>query len=88
MVGYLADIVNDRDLVLQTKIIDANTGVTLWFGETTATSDSRMLGREMSKYGVSKYQPDQFYFTERADELASCTVARVVLEIRDESLDR
>ncbi len=87
VVGSLADIVNDRDLVLQTKIIDVNTSITLWFGETTATSDSRMLSQHMGSVGMLKHRPDCFYFKERADELASCTIARVILEIRDETLD-
>ena len=74
MIGYMEPPINDKDMVVHTKVIDAVNGVTLWHATTTATSYARQDRKLMSRFEMVKNRPDLFAFTERTAELVQCTV--------------
>ena len=80
MVGYLEDLKNDTDLTLYTKIIDTQNQVTVWHSKVVVVSDSRDWGKALASMRLGKYNPSDFSFSERANELAACTVDAIASE--------
>lgn len=77
LIGFLEDLNNDTSLNLHTKIIDTANGVTLWNARTTVSSSQRLLERELRKVNLGIEKPAAFYFPERGEKVAQCTVERI-----------
>ncbi len=80
LVGKVNKITNPNELTIETKMIDTNTSITLWFSKTTVLSHAKTLDKNMDSFGLSKYKPSKFYFKELLEEVSLCTVKRFVLE--------
>lgn len=83
IVGVMEPIVNESDLVVNTKVLDAGGNVTIWYGQTTVSLNNRSLRRRISSIGLSKDRPDLFYFPERTDEFVRCTTDGIIGRIFD-----
>ena len=79
IVGYMQEIRNESDLSFFTKVIDTESGVTVWFAETMVYSKARSRRRLLSTltYGVYKYQPELFAFPSLSELFTQCTVERM-----------
>ncbi len=78
VVGYLEELRNDEELNVYTKIIDTGNYMTLWYGKTMVYSRDRTWRKVLAEARMFKDRPDLFNFAERTEELALCTVNRIV----------
>lgn len=83
MVGYLEDIVDDRTLNLNTKIIDTSNFVTIWSARTTVDSNARQKRRlyhaaNVGPFKIGTYNDSLFDFPERTEKVVVCTVKSIV----------
>ncbi len=81
IVGYLENIVNESDISVLTRVIDTSNSMTLWYAQSTVSSNERMLRRtysNMTKGFLVRDQPDSFAFPERLNILVSCSVAGIL----------
>lgn len=80
LIGYLDPIQTLDTLTASTKLIDVESGVTLWYGKTSATTQRPTLQRLGSRLWLREERPDQLYLPELTEALTSC----IVREITDE----
>jgi hypothetical protein len=78
VLGYLESPTNASELNLQTKIIDTRNNVTIWYGMSQVSSQSRARLSLASKFGLADDRPEKFYFPERIEYLTFCTVDQML----------
>ena len=74
LLGELLPPTDAGTLVVNTKVINVESGVTLWAGQTTYTSYRREQREMLGKTPLFRSRPELFDFAERIKELAECTV--------------
>lgn len=79
MVGYLENLTSLDKMSAYVKIIEIETGITLWYGKTTVATYRPELQRAGAWLGIRDERPDQFYIPETVEGLAAC-IARDVTE--------
>lgn len=79
VVGYLDEVVDDKALTFFTKVIDTSNNITVWYARTLVTFWGRKNRQDLSELskGIIKSQPELFYFPERAELFANCTVEKM-----------
>ena len=78
VVGYLVPMKDDESLTVYTKLIDIANHITIWSAQTTSKSYDRRVRRTLAPTLLFEDRPDLFSFSERSDELARCTVERML----------
>lgn len=78
LVGSLQIPRGESTMVLYTKLIDVQNGVTAWSAQTTLTSSERDINTRMAQLGFGKNKPDEFGFPRRTDAIVQCTVPQML----------
>lgn len=80
LLGYMQDITNESDIVVQTKFVDVSNNITVWHAQTTVKSNQRLWRRNLAKgtFGIVEDHPELFAFQERKDLLVKCTVKNLL----------
>lgn len=72
VVGYLAPQNHIEKMTVYTKIIDVNTGITLFYGETTATNTNTPSEKRFWQNYSKEYSPNNFKLDEFTNVLMIC----------------
>jgi len=75
LVGYVEGIADLSTMVAFSKIIETESGMTLWYSKTTAqVSGKKRTDRILAHARMGERRPDILYTTELIDDLAECIV--------------
>lgn len=74
LIGYLDGIQTLTTLSAFTKVIDVESGVTLWYGKSSASTAQPAMQRLGSHLWLREERPDQLYLPDLTESLASCIV--------------
>ena len=80
MVGHLDPIKSLERLSASVKIIDVESGVTVWYGQVTATTWRQDMDYTSSALMVTQRDPARHYTAEIFEELGRCIVSEAVRE--------
>ena len=72
VVGYLAPYNHIEKMTVYSKIIDVNTGMTVFYGETTAYNNYLNERKEKASFGLIEYKPSDFKLDDFTDKLMQC----------------
>jgi hypothetical protein len=72
LVGKVENLRSMDSLTANVKVIEVDTGITLWSGESQVTSDRRYQTRRMDPWGGPTYIPSQLNTNLLIDEMAGC----------------
>jgi len=78
VLGYLTDITPQGLLELQTKIIDTNTAVTIFWARTALDSSPTVFSRAMMDFGYIPQNDSNLRISERSEELVRCTTRSIL----------
>lgn len=78
LIGQLEELRDDYRLMFHTRLIDTAEGITLWDGITELRSHRRGDREALARLRLVKDRPELFYFNERAEKAASCTVREII----------
>lgn len=79
-VGYLRPMRSLDSMTAYTKVIEIDSGITIWYGETTVTTYEPDLQRIRASLFLEDPRPDKFYMGPLTDRLASCIVKAIASE--------
>lgn len=80
LVGYLENFKSLDTMVAHTKIIEVESGMTVWYGKTTAHSRRPDFNQIESRLWLEDKRPDLIYSGPLVDDLARCIVNGVTSE--------
>lgn len=80
LVGNVLPMASMEQLSAQTKVIEVESGVTAWYGETTVSSNRSYFNSLGSSWGMSQRRPDRIFIDQTVDKLASCIRNDVIAE--------
>lgn len=72
LVGYINQIGSLTKLSAQTKLMEVETGITIWNGVSTVTTDRPGHEKMMAKWWYSTRRPDKLYMGDLRAKLAGC----------------
>jgi len=78
LVGFVDQMKSLDSMTVHSKIIDSDSGVTVWSGSTTVTTKKSQIDR--GRFGDifnSRIQPDQLYLEDMVSLAASCTTKEI-----------
>ncbi len=78
LVGYLEPMDRIDTYRLHTKLVEVESGTTLWFGTTTAVTNRHDMWEVSSFVGLTDRRPDLIYTTELVSTVARCAVTEMV----------
>ncbi len=79
-VGNVDPIRSLDELSATTKLIETESGTTIWFGKTTARSDARAMNQTLSSYYLADRVPSTLDLPGLEEDLSRCIVREVVRE--------
>jgi hypothetical protein len=79
-VGRLDPITSLDSLSATTKLIETESGMTLWFGTTKVQSEARDVNRELSSWWFSTRTPSVIDTNDMKKDLARCIVREIISE--------
>lgn len=79
-VGNVDPITSLDSLSATTKLIETESGTTLWFGQTTARSEARPINKSLSEWYLDERIPSTFDLAGLRENLARCIVREVIRE--------
>jgi hypothetical protein len=71
-VGYLQPLSGTESMTASGKLLDVESGVTIWFGQIRAFTRRRDFTRAAAWGGFAKVTPSELYFEPLFEELAQC----------------
>lgn len=80
LVGYLDPMERADTYRLHTKLVEVESGTTLWYGTTTAVTNRHDMWEVSSFVGLTDRRPDLLYTGELVDSVARCAAAEIVKE--------
>lgn len=72
VVGYLAPQNHIEKMTLYSKVIDVNSGMTVFYGETVAYNNYLNERKNKADFGLIEYKPSDFKLNEFTDSLMQC----------------
>jgi hypothetical protein len=72
LVGNIENLTSLDALTANVKVIEVETGITLWSGVTTVSTDRRANSRKMSSWGFGRHDPAKIHTNLLIDEMAGC----------------
>lgn len=75
LVGSLNELRQIDTMAADTKIIEAESGLTLWYGRTSVQTSKQNLERNRNWYTLSESDPNNLYLNELVTTLAQCIAA-------------
>lgn len=80
-VGYLDDLKSLEKLSLHSKIIEVDSGITVWYGQTAAALEKKSWGEATLEYlGFTESEPTYLSIRHLVDGLSRCTVRELIEE--------
>ncbi len=83
MVGFVEQQKSLDNLSAYSKILDVESGVTVWYGKTTAYTQRPEFDTMSWNYRISNKEPSKFYFAPLIEEESKC-IAKAVTQYPDE----
>ena len=77
-VGYVNPMNSIDEVTAQGKLIETESGITLWYGTSTATSARANVRNNLSYAWLTNQRPDMLYQNELFNKLATCMVDEAV----------
>ena len=72
LVGLVEPLASLSQMRAYGKLIDVENGVTVWYGETSATTNRGEFNQLGARLGIEDRRPDKLYSGELSDKLAEC----------------
>ena len=79
-VGNVDPMKSLDELSATTKLIETESGTTVWFGQTTARSEARNINKSLSNYYLADRVPSTFDLGGLEEDLSRCIVREVTRE--------
>ena len=80
LIGYMDRIVRLDTWVIHTKIIDVDSGTTLWYGTSTVKTRQPDLYEVSGTFGLTSQRPDILYISPMIDEASSCIARDIMVD--------
>lgn len=80
LVGMLEQQKNLDQITAYTKIMDVDSGITVWYGKTTVTSIRRDLDNWYDTFWLDDKDPAQFYSESTLNKISTCIAQAVINE--------
>ena len=80
LVGYVDPIKALDTVTAQGKLIEVDSGITLWYGTVSATSARKDVQDNLSRFWLASKRPDMLNFGPLTEKLARCIVEEAVME--------
>ena len=84
LVGYLEPMHSLDEMTAESKLIEVESGMTIWYGQNTASTWRGDRNRVMAHLGITDRRPDLIYNHELVEALSACVADSVV---HDPALD-
>ena len=84
LVGQLEPIRSSDSLAVLSKVIDTESGITVWYGRTEIFTYRPEIERSAAYIDLTTHRPDLVYTPEMADEMAKCLAKRMIVPLEDE----
>lgn len=84
LVGYLDSMRSLEEATLHTKLIEVESGITVWYGTTRAVTYRRDANEAVDFFGIQDRRPDMIATSALADKLAKCVAEEIT---KEEELD-
>lgn len=81
-VGLVENLAFNKKLILSTKMIEVESGITLWYGRTIVTTDRRDYDRTADYLNFEDRDPSASHQDLLVETAASCTVKEVLADHR------
>jgi len=78
LVGYVEPLTSFTKLAAYAKLVDTDSGVTLWYGKSEVLTGRKMLQDIESYVGIGKNREDIFYSEQMIGALARCLANEVI----------
>lgn len=72
LVGMVQPLTSIDRLSVQSKVIEVESGITAWYGQTSVTSWRSDLNKAGADFGLSKRRPDQLFMDDSLNKLTRC----------------
>lgn len=80
LVGYLDRMSRLDEWTIHTKIIDVDSGTTLWYGTSRVVTNRHDLLEVSSTFGLTRERPDMMYTTAMIDAAAICIAHDIMVD--------
>jgi hypothetical protein len=80
LLGYMDRLVRLDTWVIHTKIIDVDSGTTLWYGTSRIVTNQPDLYEVSGTFGVTSQRPDQLHVAPMLDEACSCIAHDIMID--------
>jgi hypothetical protein len=78
LVGIVDDYNPTTEIVASTKVIEVESGITLWYGKTTSHTISKGYQRTADYLGIEEHNPSKSFGTELSQELTKCIANEIL----------
>ncbi len=86
MVGMIETMHGIDSITAYSKVIEPESGTTLWYGETTVSTRQKEWDRWLDNSWLKNRRPDQLYLDPMANRLAECIVKDVLKDEYEPSM--
>ena len=84
LVGMLEPIRSNNVLSVVSKVIETESGITVWYGQTEVYSNMPDIARSAGYINLTTFQPGKVYTTDMANKMAQCLAKSMVVFEEDE----
>ena len=78
MVGNIEKMTNIDSMTIQTRIMEVDSGISIWYGQSTVDSNRKLHNELKSDYWLEKRRPDRVPTKAMTHKLARCIVDGVM----------
>ena len=80
LLGYMDRITRLDTWVIHTKIIDVDSGTTLWYGTSRIVTNEPDFYEVSGTFGLTSQRPDQLYISPMLNKAASCIAHDIMID--------
>ena len=80
LVGMLQPLKTNNELSISTKVIETESGITVWYGTTNIISYQEDIHRSAAYINLTTLSPDKVYTPQMASSMAKCLAKKIVLQ--------
>ena len=84
LLGYLERISRLDEWTIHTKIIDVDSGTTLWYGTSRVTTNRHDMYEVSGFFGVTSQRSDMLYTEQMVNEAGHCIARDIMIDPADE----
>jgi len=78
LVGIVDDYNPTKEIIASTKVIEVESGITLWYGKTTSHTLSKGYLRAADYLGIEEHNPSKSFGAELSQELTKCIANEIL----------